>query len=379
MYGIPSIIKYLLITPFFFVSLNLYLKNKPKWLLNKLDKLFYIIFTFYTLLLLLLSIRFEIFYLQEFFASSFFALPFIIPLFLFSLPYDLEFIKKYTYYASKGILLSLPIIIGILLTLNSEFWLLHYAYLDTVLFGFPLLYLFMSLRTNLSIKITYYFIIISFLFIFAYYGRRSVVFDYFFILLFQIAIEIKSKNISLSKKITKFLFIFSVTLISTTILFNRIAGLHFFERGVSIEAWEESRGTVVQDFFDDFTSTNDWIFGRGLNGLVKRSYNESGLGNGIENGYLQLILKAGNLYFSILLYFFFRAFYLGWYKTNNDLTRALAALLIIHLLGLVGFNVPGTNHRYLLLWVAIPICFSPYFRALTNLQVKKLIIDKKYK
>ena len=133
----------------------------------------------------------------------------------------------------------------------------------------------------------------------------------------------------------------------------------------------------MEDYFEDFSSVSDWVYGRGLNGTIKRTIKKgAGVGKGIENGYLHLILKGGNVYFFFVLYFFLKAFYLGWFKSNNDFTKAFASLLIIHFLGMIGFNIPIFNHRYMLLWLSIPICFSVYYRSLTNQQVKQLIIPK---
>jgi hypothetical protein len=288
-------------------------------------------------------------------------------------------LKLYLSIIKKTLLPGLLILLVILANLNSENWYFHVHLYVLLLFGFPLLFLLMGFFINKKLKILLYIIFILILFIAAFYGRRSLFGDIIFLFAFLQLIKASSKSVSKISLFLQYSLLFLMIIPIILSYSENIAQLSVFERGISQEGWEKSRGIVVDEFFEDFTSVSDWVFGRGLNGTIKRSIGASkdtGEGKGIENGYLHIILKGGNIYFFFVSYFFLKAFYLGWFKSNNDFTKAFAALLIIHLFGMIGFNIPVFSHRYMLLWLSIPICFSVYYRSLTNQQIKQLIIPK---
>lgn len=374
-----SIIKYAVPVLFFITALALYLKSKPNWLITNTDKVIYYLFAGFTFYLLIDSIRFEVFYIQEFFVGELYLLPYLLPLFLINITIDPTNLKLYLSIVKTLLLPGLLIILVILANLNFENWFFHVHLYELLLFGFPLLFLLMGFFPNKKLKIILYIIFVLNLFIAAFYGRRSLFGDLIFLFAFLQLIQISSKTVSKVSLTLRYSLLFLMIVPVILSYSENITQLSVFQRGFDQEAWDESRGSVMEDFFEDFTSVSDWVFGRGLNGTIKRSIGtakDTGVGKGIENGYLHLILKGGNVYFFFVLYFFLKAFYLGWFKSNNDFTKAFAALLLIHLLGMIGFNIPIFNHRYMLLWLSIPICFSVYYRSLTNQQVKQLIIPR---
>jgi hypothetical protein len=374
-----SIIKYIVPVLFFITSLTLYLKSKPNWLITNTDKVVYYLFAGFTFYLLIGSIRFEVFYIQEFFVGELYLLPYLLPLFMINITLEPANLKLYFSIIKKLLLPGLLILLVIVTNLNFENWYFHVHLYELFLFGFPIIFLLMGFFQSKKLKILLYIIFILMLFIAAFYGRRSLLGDIIFLFAFLQLIQISSKTVS---KITLALRYSLLFLIITPIILlysENITQLSVFQRGFGRDAWDESRGLVMLDFFEDFVSTRDWAIGRGLNGQVKRTIgdsNDNGFGTSIENGYLTVVLKGGNVYFFFILYFFLRAIYLGWFKSNNDFTKAFAALLLIHLLGMIGFNIPIFNHRYMLLWLSIPICFSAYYRSLTNQLVKQLIIPR---
>jgi hypothetical protein len=379
LYSFNSIPLYLISILFIYVSLKLFLNNRPIWLNTKTDKLVYFLFYIFTFYLVIQSVRFEVFYLQEFFVGELFLLPYLLPIFMLSISIKPHTFKFYISIIKKLLFPGFIALILIIANLNFEYWLIHVRFFEIFLFGFPLIFLLNRFINNKIVKILLYTTLILVLFIVSYYGRRSIVFDYTLIFLFFLFIQIASRKNSKITLAIQFICL-SVLVFFIFVFFSEdILQLGIFQRGINIEAWELSRGAVVADFFEDFNSITDWVWGRGLNGTVKRSIdfaNNSGEGNLIENGYLQLVLKGGNVYFFFILYFFLKAFYLGWFNTRNDFTKAFAALLLIHLLGMIAFNIPIFSHRYMLNWLSIPICFSTYYRGLTNKQVSDLIIPK---
>lgn len=373
-YAISSVFKYLISVSFLLSSFFLFLKNKPSWLISNVDKIIYKLFFIYTLYLLIGSVRAELHYIQDFLVGDLFALPYILPLFLLSTTLSISDLKTYLTIIKKLILPGVICLLVVFANLNPEIYSLQGQIVHLFLFGLPLIFLLSNFFDNRKTRILFLIAMLFQLFFLAYYGRRTGFADYLFMIVFLHLIQISSTTVS---KFSLFLRYFLLSLIITPAILSNsdsISQLSVIQRGFDEDAWDESRGLVLLDFFEDFVSTKDWVLGRGLNGEVKRTISDSGFGNSVENGYLHVVLKAGNLYFFFILYFFLRAFYLGWFKSNNDFTKAFAALLLIHLFGLIGFNIPEFAHRYILLWVSVPICFSVYYRNLTNRQVKQLII-----
>lgn len=374
-----SIIKYIVPVLFFITSLTLYLKGKPNWLITNTDKVVYYLFAGFTFYLLIGSIRFEVFYIQEFFVGELYLLPYLLPLFMINIALEPANLKLYFSIIKKLLLPGLLILLVIVTNLNFENWYFHVRLYELFLFGFHIIFLLMGFFRSKKIKILLYIIFILMLFIAAFYGRRSLLGDIIFLFAFLQLIQISSKTVSKISLALRYSLLFLIITPIILLYSENITQLSVFQRGFGRDAWDESRGLVMLDFFEDFVSTRDWAMGRGLNGQIKRTLagsNDNGFGTIIENGYLAVVLKGGNVYFFFILYFFLRAIYVGWFKSNNDFTKAFAALLLIHLLGMIGFNIPIFNHRYMLLWLSIPICFSVYYRSLTNQQVKQLIIPR---
>lgn len=364
---------------FFITSLVIYFKSRPIWLITNTDKVIYYLFVGFTVYLLIDSIRFEVFYLQEFLVGELYLLPYLLPIFMLNITLDSLNLKLYLSIIKKLLLPGIFILLFIIFNLNFENWYFHVHLYELLLFGFPVLFLLMGFFPNNKLKILLYIVFILILFIAAFYGRRSLLGDIIFLFGFLQLIKISSKTVSKISLAFRYSLLFLLFAPVLLLYFENITQFSVFQRGLSKEAWQKSRGQVMEEFFSDFGSVKDWIIGRGLNGTVRRTLggaNEEGQGRGIENGYLMLILKGGNLYFFFVLYFFLKGFYLGWFKSKNNFTKAFAALLLIHLLGMIGFNIPIFNHRYMLLWLAIPICFSVYYRGLSNQQVKELIIPR---
>lgn len=147
-----------------------------------------------------------------------------------------------------------------------------------------------------------------------------------------------------------------------------------FQRGISKEGFEESRGKVFEDFSIDFSSTSDWIFGRGLDGRVLRTIIQGeDTGDLIENGFLHLVLKGGLLYLVPFVLILLRASYLGFFRSRNDLTKALASLLFIHIFMMAYFNLPDSSPRYIMIWIAVSACFNSGIRNHSNEEVSSAL------
>ena len=94
--------------------------------------------------------------------------------------------------------------------------------------------------------------------------------------------------------------------------------------------------------------------------------------NVIENGYLYIILSGGVisllLYVSVLL----TALRKGFFHTKNQLTKAFAAYIGVSLFNLIPFGLPEFSMTFFVVWVGVAICGSPYYRNMTDNEIKRL-------
>lgn len=146
----------------------------------------------------------------------------------------------------------------------------------------------------------------------------------------------------------------------------------FFDK---METGMSSREQVIDDFTNDFNRTpNDWIFGRGLfgefDGGVLNTNEETGLRDAIENGYLQLILKGGWIWLGLLILISINSIYNGLFRSNNIFVKGCACLIVLYYLDMVGFGVPVTSLKYIMVFISISICSSPRWRAYSDEELK---------
>jgi hypothetical protein len=147
---------------------------------------------------------------------------------------------------------------------------------------------------------------------------------------------------------------------------EQLSGLKVFTRGMSTEGFQDSRGTVVSDFFSDFGGMQDYLFGRGINGTIKRTIRGGELGTTIENGYLNVLLRGGLLYLAPMLLIFAYSACLGYFKSNNDLSKALALIVALQFISMMAFGLPSYTTEYILLWIAVSAGFNKQLRVLNN-------------
>lgn len=365
---LPSIIDYLIIVFILFTFFQYRIKHPLK--LERYGKKFKwitILFIAWSVYLVIESFRAEMFYFQELLKGPYYFLPYFLPIFFLTTSFASEDLLKGLRWGIKLLpaLLTIALSVSIALSLNN--WYEHYYRLQ--LFEFWTVPLFLiSFLLKKKEKVLVWIYIVFILFLSAYYGRRSWTLDIMLIITAFFLIRFITDKTCLTS-LARLMFL-SVSLLLILVVFsNQISSLYIFGRGLDIEAIERSRGAVFEDFFGDFNSVGDWMFGRGLNGEVTRHISEDGFGRGIENGYLHTVLKGGNLYFILQWLLFFKVFYLGWFKSNNYLSMSLGALYVIHFLGLVGFNIPAFTFRYIVLWMLVPVLITSDLRRLTNREI----------
>jgi hypothetical protein len=374
--GLPNIVKYLLSLSVLWALTSYTLKAEKRFKGGLFIESIIIVFTIYSFYLLVNSIRFELFFLQELFAEQFYFLPYLTPILLLRVSFGLSFFKKlieWTYYLLPiAILVELYVISN---ALTQEDYpinvvsILSFSLAPMLLLGTSHL----NSKKHSQLLLLMYFLF--FAFVTASLGRRGETLEILFMLSWGYWIKIKSSSISKSKRrliITSGLVLF---LGAGIFIADRKDDIFLFERGLSQEGFEESRGETVEMFLLDFGSrSGDWLFGRGLNGKIQKfDRGEEGKSRSIEIGYFNALLKGGLLYLVPMIILLLSAFYLGYYSSNNDLSKLLAGFAFWQIFYMVTFGLPNFNFSYTFLWIAVSANLNPEFRKLNNLDLTRVL------
>ena len=375
-YGIPQVVKYLLSITVLVILIYTWFRFPSKPLPGGLFYPVLMIFILYSIILLVSSLlNFNsLFYLQSLLGQKYFFIPYLLPIIILFTRFDLSFFRDYFHYS---FLLLLPAIV-------MQFSVLMYGVSQTnwseqagriLVFDIGSSFLLMtahfSRKKYVSYIIIFYFII--WIFLWSAFGRRGMLVELILFFTFMIFIRLRSALVALIERIKMYLA--GMLLVFLFIIFGQIINSSYaFQRGFNKAGFEESRGLVFEDFFADFQSNSDWVFGRGLEGKVLRSINpEEGTSSVIENGFLTVLLKGGLVYLIPFIIILLRASYLGLFRSNNDLVKGLAALLLIHVLIMFYFNLPEYSARYILIWISVSTCFNPRLRNYSNREVSLAI------
>lgn len=193
-------------------------------------------------------------------------------------------------------------------------------------------------------------------------GRRSSSFAY-------ILVIISSYFVVFKKSASGTFNLIILAAIGITIIYQ-FGFLDFFISKIG----DDSRSGVVENFYDDM-DTFSWIFGRGALGTYydpsHNFFDIDGNRTEIESGYLNMILKGGIIYLALYVIVLAKAFYKGFYKTNNDFTKAFACICLITCLELIPYGIQSFNLKYLSVWLGVGFCFNQQVRQMTNTEIKE--------
>lgn len=147
--------------------------------------------------------------------------------------------------------------------------------------------------------------------------------------------------------------------------------------GIMHRGAEDTR-TGVELFFYADMNLKDWIIGRGINGVyycpgivedAPTNYRSV-----IETGYLQTILKGGLMSLGLFLLIAIPAIIYGLFYSKNLLSKGSAIWILLALLSMYPATVNSFTLRYLLVWVAIGICYSKSIRNLPEFRLKEYFL-----
>jgi len=370
-YGLPQLIKYLLSV--FALAAIIYYRVKNASIPGESKTydpviIIFIIWSFY--LLFEASLEFnDVFYIQRVLGQRYFYLPYLLPLIILYTRFDLKFFAYFIQVASVLIVFSILIQIYVMgFSMGDGMYEpLHRIGLFDIGSGLALLISHLYKKKYVSYLFVLYFMISIFLY--ASFGRRGLFVESILMVVAMIAIRLKSSLTVVKQRMILYFSIF-LFVIFVMLLFEPVIGTAFiFQRGFGESAIEASRGQVFSDFFADFVRKTDWIFGRGLDGHVLRTIAVDDTEQLIENGFLTIILKGGLLYLIPMLIIMLRASFLGFYRSNNDLSKALATVVFIHFISMMMFGLPDYSSHYVIVWVAVAACLSTTVRLADNQQV----------
>lgn len=139
----------------------------------------------------------------------------------------------------------------------------------------------------------------------------------------------------------------------------------------------DTRTNMYEEVLGDLYKTDDIWLGRGSNGKYKTQYDwelveDFGDERGnVEVGFLKTLMYTGILGIVIYAIILLMAVYYGTNHTSNTLTKMLATFLACHWVVMFMENMPDYNIYFYFSWVAVGVCFSKKFRALTDSQIKE--------
>lgn len=350
---LPSIIDYVIIvsllTVFIFQSVRNFARQKYS---RRLDRFVIYLFSFYSVYLVIGSVQFEQFYLQKSLKGIFYLLPYLLPPILLAVNVRREMLIYGMQLSLK--LLPFALLSVIYVFFNLEVTLSDYHYYLLTIFSSWLVLAFISqynlIRRQKLLLVIYFISVLS---IAAIYGRRT----WFAIEALGIASMIYlswSRINNIGIKLFYMTFLMVTILFSIAMFSNSLKSLYVFQRGIDQVSFIQSRGGVLERFINDFDENGGWIFGRGLNGEVERKIASIERGALIEHGYYARILKGGFIYLSLFVLIAVRSIYIVLFKRYDVISKAVAAIIVIYLIGMIGFNVPvfHTTHLSIYLFAA---------------------------
>lgn len=207
----------------------------------------------------------------------------------------------------------------------------------------------------------------------AYFARRGVLLSYLVTVAFTLLINFHFKRHSSS--------FFSVLKYAIVVLIVALFVLSFGELLFTnlYERMEyDSRTGVELELLDQMTTTGDMTLGRGYAGSYYSEFiDPDGIEReGIETGYLHLILKGGIVYLVLMSLTFIPAVVLGFLKSKNFYMKILSSFALIFI---IFFNVANSNItfsiRYFMFLIVIHILYNPKYRKMSDREVENCLIS----
>jgi hypothetical protein len=146
-----------------------------------------------------------------------------------------------------------------------------------------------------------------------------------------------------------------------------------FFKELTERLYEKNRSGVEDCLYEDL-GTVDWVIGRGVNGKYYCPGIEKGefsvFRNGIETGYLHIILKGGLISLGIFLLIMVPAVFKGLFFSKNWLAKSSAIYILLSLVFSFPTIINTFSLKYIIMWLAASICFDPNIRHISDEEIK---------
>lgn len=211
-------------------------------------------------------------------------------------------------------------------------------------------------------------IVLTFLFA-AIRARRGLMFMALDILAFTYIIYNYVHKTNLFFKFFPVLIIFFVSIYALNVYTEKKSGAF----SLITERLKEDTRSDVEDYFYIDMEKNDWMIGRGIDGIYycPTGATEFGYREVIETDYLQIMLKGGWISLGLLGLIAVPAMFLGFFYSKNTLSKAAAFWILQWAISLFPATVTTFSLNYLLVWISIGICYSKEIRRMPEEVVKK--------
>lgn len=195
-------------------------------------------------------------------------------------------------------------------------------------------------------------------------ARRNVSFS---LLLYAVIAYVLISLSSLKKNTAKTIIIYLFSILTGLILllnFDSLASGVF--NNMANRANEDTRSGVEELFFMDFSNApvSDWVFGRGMDGSYYQPMRNEETGeitdyrNGIETGYLNMMLKGGIIYDVVIILIMILAIKRG-LKKRYIVYRYISIILFTYFIDLYTTNPVCTfSVRSILFWLIVSILLN---------------------
>ena len=170
--------------------------------------------------------------------------------------------------------------------------------------------------------------------------------------------------------VMSFVGIFSLVIIMQVPIFHSYVNRYIFQG----EILEDTRGghSLSEAVTKDMTSSQK-TFGKGILGTYTWGYRDwpprPYIRSGVEIGYSELILRGGYLMVACFYILSLYAVFLGFFRSNNRLTRYLSLMIVARLIIMSTAMIPRAGFEYFLYWLIVGGCLSINLRALTDDQI----------
>jgi hypothetical protein len=156
------------------------------------------------------------------------------------------------------------------------------------------------------------------------------------------------------------------------VVFIGIYGMMFFNESSFFDSFksrvdEDTRTGVEECYYSDMKA-GDWVIGKGINGAYYCPHIDpnslTDYRSIIETDYLNIILKGGIISLALFLLVTVPAAVKGIFYSNNNLSKACGFWILLWIMNLYPTTVVSFNLNYLLVWIAVAICYNDKIRGI---------------